>query len=60
MLFPDTERWKEVKDQGEHHIYPLLNGNEIMQILGIGPGPLVGEIKKALEGIQKRPSLEAL
>ncbi|MFN3598697.1 MAG: HDIG domain-containing metalloprotein [Aquificaceae bacterium] len=22
-LFPDTERWKEIKDQGEHHIYPL-------------------------------------
>jgi len=31
---------------------PLLNGNEIMQILGIGPGPLVGEIKKALEKAQ--------
>ncbi|MEJ5338446.1 MAG: HDIG domain-containing metalloprotein [Aquificaceae bacterium] len=22
-LFPDTARWKEVKDQGEHHVYPL-------------------------------------
>ena len=31
---------------------PLLNGNEIMQILGIGPGSLVGEIKKALEKAQ--------
>ncbi len=23
VLFPDTARWKEIKDQGEHHIYPL-------------------------------------
>ncbi|MFN3869868.1 MAG: HDIG domain-containing metalloprotein [Aquificaceae bacterium] len=23
VLFPDTERWKEIKDQGEHHIYSL-------------------------------------
>ncbi|MCX8164018.1 MAG: HD domain-containing protein [Aquificaceae bacterium] len=23
VLFPDTARWKEVKEQGEHHIYPL-------------------------------------
>lgn len=23
VLFPDTARWEEVKDQGEHHIYPL-------------------------------------
>ncbi len=22
-LFPDVERWKEIRDQGEHHIYPL-------------------------------------
>ncbi len=22
-LFPDTDRWKEIRDQGEHHIYPL-------------------------------------
>ncbi|MCS6876536.1 MAG: HD domain-containing protein [Aquificaceae bacterium] len=23
VLFPDTARWKDVKDQGEHHLYPL-------------------------------------
>lgn len=23
VLFPETYRWKEIKDQGEHHIYPL-------------------------------------
>ncbi|MEN3028909.1 MAG: HDIG domain-containing metalloprotein [Aquificaceae bacterium] len=23
LLFPDTARWKEIKDQGEHHLYPL-------------------------------------
>ncbi len=23
VLFPDTARWKEIRDQGEHHIYPL-------------------------------------
>ncbi|MDW8294212.1 MAG: HD domain-containing protein [Aquificaceae bacterium] len=23
VLFPDTARWKEIKDQGEHHLYPL-------------------------------------
>ncbi|MFN4013500.1 MAG: HDIG domain-containing metalloprotein [Aquificaceae bacterium] len=31
---------------------PLLNGHEIMQILGIGPGPLVGKVKEALERAQ--------
>jgi poly(A) polymerase len=31
---------------------PLLSGYEIMEILGIGPGPKVGEIKRALEQAQ--------
>jgi poly(A) polymerase len=31
---------------------PLLSGDEIMEILGIGPGPKVGEIKRALEQAQ--------
>ncbi|MFN7064716.1 MAG: HD domain-containing protein [Aquificaceae bacterium] len=33
-------------------IRSLLDGKEIMQVLGIGPGPFVGEIKKALEEAQ--------
>ncbi len=31
---------------------PLLSGDEIMEILGVGPGPKVGEIKRALEQAQ--------
>ncbi len=31
---------------------PLLSGEDIMEILGIGPGPKVGEIKRALEQAQ--------
>ncbi|MEZ0360373.1 MAG: HD domain-containing protein [Hydrogenobacter sp.] len=31
---------------------PLLNGREIMDILCLPPGPLIGEIKKALEEAQ--------
>ncbi|MDW8067133.1 MAG: HD domain-containing protein [Aquificaceae bacterium] len=33
-------------------VKPLLDGEEIMRMLGIGPGPLVGKIKKALEDAQ--------
>ncbi len=33
-------------------IKPLLSGEEIMKLLNIGPGPKVGEVKKALERAQ--------
>ncbi|MCS7277947.1 MAG: HD domain-containing protein, partial [Aquificaceae bacterium] len=33
-------------------VKPLMDGKEIMRMLGIGPGPLVGKIKRALEDAQ--------
>jgi len=41
---------KEVLEEEE--IKPLLNGREIMELLGIKPGKLVGELKRHLEEAQ--------
>ncbi len=41
---------KEVLEKME--VKPLLNGREIMEILGIKPGRLVGELKRQLEEAQ--------
>ena len=37
---------------GTKRIRPLLNGNEIMELLNIGPGRIVGVIKESLEEAQ--------
>ncbi|WP_351230195.1 CCA tRNA nucleotidyltransferase [Streptomyces sp. NPDC002133] len=43
------DRIAQLKEQEElDSIRPDLDGNEIMEILGIGPGPVVGEAYKAL------------
>ncbi len=47
----DLRRFREENAQ-KVEVKPLLNGYEIMEVLGIGPGKTIGEIKKALEEAQ--------
>ena len=47
----ELERFRK-EEMKETDVKPLLNGHEIMEILGIKPGRLVGEIKRRLEEAQ--------
>lgn len=47
FLFKNYTRFSKNFD-----IKPLLNGNEIMKILSISPGPIVGKIKKKMINMQ--------
>jgi poly(A) polymerase len=44
------ERIKSLPPEVEPRPKPLLSGDVIMRVLGIGPGPAVGEVQKWLEG----------
>ncbi|MCX8060532.1 MAG: HD domain-containing protein, partial [Aquificaceae bacterium] len=56
VLFPDTGRWKEVRHQGEHHIYPLEE--HVFKVLEALEGVLREREKylpaEFLEGLGKR------
>ena len=56
--YPEPEKLDELQARldavrAEHpsRLAPLITGEEIMQIRGIGPGPEVGRIKQRLEGL---------
>jgi poly(A) polymerase len=42
-------RLDRVRDERPSRLQPLITGDEIMRVLGIGPGPEVGRIKRKLE-----------
>lgn len=45
-----TQRVAEVEDKDRlRHFQPPVRGEEIMQVLGLSPGPMVGKIKDAIE-----------
>lgn len=46
--FNHNHKYLERAETPEQMLEPLLNGNEIMEITGIKPGPHVGDIRKAL------------
>jgi poly(A) polymerase len=69
------ERAKQIGEAAElAKMKPLLNGEEVMELLGIAPGPLVGEVhsyllseqiegnittrEQAIENVLKKFSLE--
>ena len=49
------QRVRDLKEKEDFDaIRPDLNGDEIMQLLGIDPGPLVGKAYKHMLGISPR------
>ena len=52
--FNHNMKYLERAETPEEMLEPLLNGNEIMEVARLSPGPLIGKIRDALLEAQKK------